>query len=163
MDHLHSSERNARTTAVVAAKLKVNHTRCSMRSAARALLATFVIILLCFVGLSYWNGTIWQRFPRAVQEKPVGTTGALIDRTLDRTRETLDDARLSSKIKAKMMLDDTVKARNINVTTHDSVVTLTGVVASVGEHDRAMQLARETVGVREVVDRIGVQPETHAR
>ena len=134
-----------------------------MHPVARALLATILIILLCFVGLSYWNGTVWQRFPRPAQDKPVGTTGEFIDRTLDRTRETLDDARLSSKIKAKMMLDDTVKARNVNVTTHDSVVTLSGVVASVSEHDRAMQLARETVGVKEVVDRLGVQSVVPAR
>jgi hyperosmotically inducible protein len=69
-----------------------------------------------------------------------------------KVEETLEEAALTSKIKAKMALDDLVKARAINVTTHGTTVTLSGNVDSKTEHDRAMALARETNGVTQVID-----------
>ena len=65
---------------------------------------------------------------------------------------TLEEAALTTKIKAKMALDDSVKARSIDVTTRGTTVTLSGIVASKTEHDRALALARETEGVTDVVD-----------
>ena len=65
---------------------------------------------------------------------------------------TLEEAALTTKIKAKMALDDAVKARSIDVTTRGTIVTLSGIVESKTEHDRAMALARETEGVTEVID-----------
>lgn len=123
-----------------------------MRPIVRVLVMSIVLVVLSFVAFSYWSGTAWERYPRLSTPGVVGTSGIF-----DRTRETLDDAALSSKIKAKMMLDDAVRARSINVTTHDSVVTLSGQVDSVDEHDRALRLARETAGVTEVVDRVGIR------
>ena len=123
-----------------------------MRNILRALAVSAVLILLSFVAFSFWAGTAWERYPRMLRPRAVGTSGVI-----DKTRETLDDAALSSKIKAKMMLDDTVKARSIAVSTHDSVVTLTGQVDSVDEHDRAIRLARDTNGVTEVMDHVGVR------
>jgi osmotically-inducible protein OsmY len=70
--------------------------------------------------------------------------------------EVLTDAALTAKIKSKMALDDSVKARAIDVSTTNHVVTLRGTVGSVAEHDRAVQLAKETAGVTKVVDRLGV-------
>lgn len=114
-------------------------------AAVRALLISALIILLAFVGFSYWSGTAYSRFPRFDQPKIVGTSGVL------------DDATLSSKIKAKMVLDDYVKARAIAVTTRQGTVTLRGVVHSVEEHDRALTLARDTAGVTQVVDELRVE------
>jgi osmotically-inducible protein OsmY len=71
---------------------------------------------------------------------------------VDSLGATIDEAALTTKIKAKMALDDLVKARSINVTTRGTTVTLSGVVESKVEHDRAMALARETEGVTQVVD-----------
>jgi hyperosmotically inducible protein len=65
---------------------------------------------------------------------------------------TLNEAALTAKIKAKMALDDLVKARAIDVTTHETTVTLSGTVESKAEHERAMSLARETAGVTKVID-----------
>jgi len=45
-----------------------------------------------------------------------------------------------------------LSARDINVTTHDTTVTLSGTVDSKAEHDRAMSLAHETAGVTKVID-----------
>jgi osmotically-inducible protein OsmY len=58
-----------------------------------------------------------------------------------------------------MALDDMVKARTINVDTTGSVVTLTGTVASNQERERAVRLARETVGVTNVVDKLQVKQQ----
>jgi hyperosmotically inducible protein len=71
-----------------------------------------------------------------------------------KVEETLSEAGLTAKIKAKMALDDLVKARTINVTTTGTTVTLTGSVESKAERDRAVALARETEGVTRVVDQL---------
>jgi osmotically-inducible protein OsmY len=72
-------------------------------------------------------------------------------------RRTLAEGSLTAKIKAKMALDDTVKALNLDVDTNGSVVTISGAVANENERARALQLARETEGVTRVVDRIQVK------
>ena len=71
--------------------------------------------------------------------------------------QTVDEGSLTLKIKSKMALDDMVKARTINVDTTGSVVTLTGTVESNQERERAVRLARETVGVTDVVDKLQVK------
>src|SRR5262245_22269667 len=113
----------------------------------RALLISAVIILVAFVGFSYWSGTAYSHFPRFQPPRAVSTTGIL------------DDSEISSKITAKMVLDDYVKARAIRVTTKNGTVTLRGVVRSVDEHDRAITLARDTVGVTQVVDQLRVEAQ----
>ena len=52
-----------------------------------------------------------------------------------------------------------MKARQINVDTKDKVVTLTGEVKTQAEESRALQIARDTKGVVNVVDQISVVPE----
>jgi len=111
----------------------------------RALLISVLIVLVSFLGFAYWSGTPFFRMPHMPSSAAVGTTGVL------------DDAEISSKIKAKMVLDDYVKARSINVETKNGTVTLRGVVRSVDEHDRALTLARDTVGVTQVVDELRVE------
>jgi len=56
-----------------------------------------------------------------------------------------------------MVADDTVKAHEINVTTRDHVVTLSGEVGSTAAKDQAIQIARQTEGVRDVVDQLTVK------
>lgn len=72
----------------------------------------------------------------------------------DATRRAVADGALTSKIKAKMALDDSVKASKIDVDTQGGVVTLTGTVGSEAERQRAVALARETQGVTQVNDRL---------
>lgn len=74
----------------------------------------------------------------------------------NRAGTVLSEGALTAKIKSKMALDDLVQARTIDVTTSAHVVTLSGTVRSTAEHDRAVQLARETAGVTQVVDRLTV-------
>ena len=75
----------------------------------------------------------------------------------DKLGNTMSDSAVTAKIKSKMALDDHVNARAINVDTSASVVTLRGHVASKYQRDRALRLARETVGVARVVDRLQVK------
>jgi len=140
----------------------------------RALLLSLLIILVAFVAFSYLTGTTSWRYPRA--QPPVGTTGTIdvnaarergaevgekvgekVAVAAEKVKETAAEAALTSKIKAKMVLDDYVKARAIDVTTNGSQVTVSGTVGSVEEHDRAMRLARETAGVTQVIDHLTIE------
>jgi osmotically-inducible protein OsmY len=69
----------------------------------------------------------------------------------------MTDGALTAKIKSKMALDDHVNGRAIDVDTSSSVVTMTGVVASADERERAARLARDTEGVTQVVDRLRIR------
>ncbi len=88
-------------------------------------------------------------------------TGAAIGESVAtgaaKAEHALVEGSLTARIKAKMALDDTVKALNIDVDTNGSVVTLSGSVNSAAEHTKAVQLARETTGVTAVVDRLVVR------
>jgi hypothetical protein len=93
--------------------------------------------------------------PRTARERG-GEIGESVGAAADRAGEMLSDGGITAKIKSKMALDDTVEAREINVSTRDRVVTLSGTVASARERERAVQLARETKGVRSVKDELRV-------
>ena len=67
------------------------------------------------------------------------------------------DAGLTTKVKSKMVADGSVPASQINVDTKNGVVTLTGTVDRQTEKDQAILVARNTTGVRDVVDMISVR------
>ena len=67
------------------------------------------------------------------------------------------DAGVTTKIKANYAQDDLVKAHEINVTTREGVVTLTGEVPSMAARQQAVRLARETDGVTDVIDQLTVE------
>ena len=94
----------------------------------------------------------------ADKAKEVGAeVGARTAEAANRAGELLNEGALTAKIKSKMALDDLVRARTIDVSTSGQVVTLTGMVGSEAERTRALQLARETAGVTQVVDRLTVR------
>src|SRR5437868_4394770 len=72
------------------------------------------------------------------------------------------DSGITTAVKTKLVADDTVKARQISVDTKDKVVTLTGEVRTQEEKDRAVQIARNTDGVRDVIDQVSVVPPPQA-
>ena len=88
-------------------------------------------------------------------------TGAKIGETVAtgaaKAELALAQGSLTAKIKAKMALDDTVKALNVDVDTQGGVVTLSGSVNSQSEREKAVRLARETDGVTSVVDRLVIR------
>ena len=70
---------------------------------------------------------------------------------------TTSDPMITTKIKAKLVADETVRPYQIEVTTKNGVVTLTGNIDSADAKDRALQLVKETKGVTQVVDMISVK------
>lgn len=74
----------------------------------------------------------------------------------DRTGAAITDAGVTTAVKAKFLGDPSVSGLKIDVDTKSGVVTLTGTVASASEKERALSLARDTNGVKSVVDRLKV-------
>jgi hyperosmotically inducible protein len=67
------------------------------------------------------------------------------------------DPGVTTAVKAKLAADDTVKAYRIDVDTKEKVVTLKGEVDTAGAKTRAVELAKGTAGVRDVVDQLTVK------
>lgn len=61
------------------------------------------------------------------------------------------DSFLGTSIRARLVADGSVKARNVNIETHDGVVYLLGVARTPQELERIAQIAATTKGTREVV------------
>jgi hypothetical protein len=68
------------------------------------------------------------------------------------------DAGITTAVKTKLAADDTVKAYQVDVDTQNHVVTLSGDVETETQKAHAVQLARETDGVRDVIDQLRVNP-----
>src|SRR5262245_51697707 len=139
-----------------------------MRSLIRAVLVLALIAIVGMFLFGYWTGSSFRTKPA---ETPVATTGtadtekaraagaAIGEKTavaVAKAQETVAEAELTGKIKAKMALDDLVNARAIDVTTNGTTATQSGTVSSHTEHDRAVALARETSGVTRVVDNLRI-------
>ena len=140
----------------------------------RALLrVVLVLIILAAVGAFFFGYRIADRMRGSAPDPVVGTSGESVN--VGRAREAgarvggavaeganeaqrvAADAALTAKIKSKMLLDDKIDAAAINVDTANRVVRLTGLVGSADERERAVQLARETEGVEQVVDQLAIR------
>jgi hyperosmotically inducible periplasmic protein len=67
------------------------------------------------------------------------------------------DAGITTKVKAKITADRTItNSDQIDVTTQDKVVTLSGTADSMASKERAVTLARGTEGVTNVIDNVTV-------
>ena len=70
------------------------------------------------------------------------------------------DARITAAIKAKLLGNRELSALSISVNTTEGIVTLSGTVSSAEDISKAMLLAMETEGVREVVSTLQVKPKS---
>jgi hyperosmotically inducible periplasmic protein len=139
----------------------------------RALLR-LVLIVVVLVGLgAFFMGYQWGDGDM-VEDRAIGTSGRTDEVSPERARQTgaevgekvaegankaqraMADASLTTKIKAKMALDDTIEALDIDIDTNGSTVTLSGTVDTAAQRTRAVQLARETDGVTSVIDHLRV-------
>ena len=68
----------------------------------------------------------------------------------------IDDATITAKVKLKLLEDPLTKARKIDVDTVNGVVTLTGVVESKKEIERAIEIAKSVKGVKKIVNNLRV-------
>jgi hypothetical protein len=70
------------------------------------------------------------------------------------------DAGITTKVKAKLEAQRDLTSSGIHVDTANRVVTLSGTAASDTEKQKAVQLAKGTDGVKDVVDHLAVNPAT---
>ena len=143
-----------------------------MRTLLRAFLVLLIVVAAGFLLLGYWTGSRTHSARTDTAQPTVGTSGSVdVQKAREKGAEVgekaavaakkvgdaMEDAALTTKIKAKMALDDSVKSRAIDVTTDGSTVTLSGTVGSTAERDRAVALARDTAGVTRVIDHLQVR------
>jgi hyperosmotically inducible protein len=62
----------------------------------------------------------------------------------------VDDASITARVKTTLLNDPQVNATKIDISTSNGVVTMTGSVRSQPERERAIQLARQVSGVKDV-------------
>ena len=80
------------------------------------------------------------------------------DTSTDTTGEYLDDATITTKVKASFAKDKWVQGRDISVRTDHGVVDLTGTVGSKNESNRATELATEIKAVKAVHNNLKINP-----
>ncbi len=139
-----------------------------MRFIRRVLLIAIVAVAGVFA-YNYWSGNGWTLRPpqnsggvnvETARKRSADLAATAVEKGREAATKiegALSEGALTTKIKSKMALDDYVKARTISVDTAGSVVTLTGIVGSNAERDRAVRLAKETDGVTKVVDKLEVR------
>lgn len=71
----------------------------------------------------------------------------------------VDDAAITGTIKAKYISEKDISAININVDTYRGVVTLYGSVPRKEIEDKAVRIAWQVKGVKQVVSKLTIVPE----
>lgn len=84
--------------------------------------------------------------------------GCAVTRDQSTVGEYVDDATVTTRVKAKMAEDPTVSALAISVETLKGVVQLSGFAKSAAEKNRASEIARTTPGVTSVKNDIVIRP-----
>jgi len=82
----------------------------------------------------------------------VSTVGCASTSTQSGTGEYIDDTLITTKVKAAILNEPTLKVSEINVETFKGVVQLSGFVSSRADMNRAIVLARGVSGVTSVKD-----------
>lgn len=98
--------------------------------------------------------------PEDIQEE-LSKSGQVVRRKAAQAGQALADAtadaRTTAAIKAKLIADPNLSGLSLTVNTTDGVVTLAGPVSSADDVSRAIALAMEVEGVREVVSTLQVR------
>lgn len=72
----------------------------------------------------------------------------------DKIASATDDAAVTTKVKAALLAEPGLRSMEIHVDTKDGVVTLTGTPDSSAVRDKAVVVARNVTGVKDVVDQM---------
>lgn len=80
-----------------------------------------------------------------------------LEQKTDNAVQTVDDAAITTTIKAKLVADDELKAIDINVDTNGGVVTLTGAAPSPTAVERATTIAKSVDGVSSVTNQLTIK------
>jgi len=80
----------------------------------------------------------------------LGAAGCASTSTQEGTGEYVDDAVITTKVKAAIFNEPTLKSAEINVETFKGVVQLSGFVSSHAAADKSVEMARSVKGVQAV-------------
>jgi hyperosmotically inducible protein len=97
----------------------------------------------------------------------VTSGAAALTATSDKGTAAVTDSEITNAVKKELLADRLVGSLNIDVETTKRIVTLTGTVDSAAEKAHAIELARRTKGVKNVVNRLTIEKKgtdkTHTR
>jgi osmotically-inducible protein OsmY len=97
-----------------------------------------------------------------VGEKTKEGAGKVVDKTkegLSKTGEVITDGWITTRVHSRFVGEDSLKDSDINVDTSNHVVTLKGTVMSAAGRARAAAIAKDTEGVRRVVNQLTIGPK----
>jgi osmotically-inducible protein OsmY len=119
---------------------------------------TSTAFLLCSALAVAVLGSGCHRLASKEEVKQTASTAAAEIKTQSaEARDRFNDAWITTKIKSKLVGDNDIKARDIDVSTHDGVVTLKGHVLNEPLRQLAETLAKNTDGVTQVVNQLQTQ------
>ena len=117
-----------------------------------------LLVLIVVIGTLYLaKQTIQGGADMDVAEAGKAVAGDL-EQAAETVRDTSQDAFLTAKVKTALMLSKSASAFDVDVDSDDGTVTLTGGVPSNEIRAAVLDVARDTAGVLQVVDRIQVDP-----
>ena len=126
----------------------------------------FFIIFLLFFGFGLGGceqegpaEKAGQKVDQAVEKagKTIEGAGEAIGEKAERIGEYMDDSAISAKIKAEILSDPLLKVAEINVTTTNGVVKLSGVVDSQQSIDRVLEIVRSIKNLKSVENGLTVK------
>jgi hyperosmotically inducible protein len=112
-------------------------------------LSLILLFVLSGCGAAIVGGAAYGGYKGATDKRSIGTM--------------VDDSVISSTIKTKMIADEFVKARNIDVDVLNGIVYLLGVVESESQKRIAADIARGVEGVRGIENQLAVGKTTTGR
>jgi hyperosmotically inducible protein len=125
----------------------------------------FIVIIMVFVfGFAgcQQDGTAekaGEKIDQATEKagKKIDQAGEAINAKVEKAGEIMDDSAITAKIKAEILSDPLLKVSQINVTTTNNVVMLSGAVDSLQSIDRAMEIVHSIKNVKSVENNLVVK------
>jgi len=126
--------------------------------------AACIVISSVFIGMATGcnktgsDETVGEKIDKTTErvDQKLDQAGAKVEQETTAMGETIDDASITTKIKAALIAEPGLKALEINVDTANGIVTLNGTVDSPQASTRATEIARAVDGVKSVDNRLKV-------
>jgi len=121
--------------------------------------ATIGLLALTLAGCGEHDAEQLARVARKSAEKVETMTGGAPDKvahSLDALRANWNEVALDARVTARIRWDKELQGADIRVVAVNNVVELHGTVKDVAQRQRAVELARSTLGVKDVTDALQV-------
>lgn len=89
------------------------------------------------------------------------TAASKTEEAAGKSADVASDTWVTTKVKSKIITEKSLKGSDINVSTTNGIVTLTGSVPTEAAHTKAITTAKSIKGVKSVVDNLKVSSGTH--